>query len=266
MNNTHNLCDKQSTHSKYGQYPLYFQLTFTVFVILSFAWSTLMFLLWPGMQAFGIGAAMTGEVLLALFPIVCWIMWGIMLAAAEKGIRISPIVLRISNRWLYAFFPAVLGLGKLCGVDKDRISQSLIALINHLVELNLYKVPAEKVLLLTPHCLQQSDCVHKVTTDVHNCKRCGRCQVGELLDIADTYGCHFVVVTGGTLARMMIKKIRPKAIVAIACERDLVSGMNDVFPIPVVGVLNERPCGPCCNTRVDTKRIQAVVERLINGY
>lgn len=73
MSNTHNLCDKQSTHSKYGQYPLYFQLTFTVFVILSFAWSTLMFLLWPGMQAFGIGAAMTGEVLLALFPIVCWV-------------------------------------------------------------------------------------------------------------------------------------------------------------------------------------------------
>ena len=86
-----------------------------------------------------------------------------------------------------------------------------------------------------------------------------------LLDIADTYGCKFVVVTGGTLARLMIKNIRPKAIVAIACERDLVSGMNDVFPIPVVGVLNERPCGPCCNTRVDTDRIKEVVEKLING-
>ena len=153
----------------------------------------------------------------------------------------------------------------MCGIPKDRISQALIDLINHLVELNLYKVPPERLLLLTPHCLQNSDCVHKVTTDVHNCKRCGRCQVGTLLDIADKYGCHFVVVTGGTLARMMIKKIRPKAIVAIACERDLVSGMNDVFPIPVVGVLNERPCGPCCNTRVDTARIESVVERLING-
>lgn len=133
------------------------------------------------------------------------------------------------------------------------------------MELNLYKVPAERVLLLTPHCLQQSDCVHKVTTDVHNCKRCGRCQVGTLLEIADTYGCKFVVVTGGTLARLMIKNIRPKAIVAIACERDLVSGMNDVFPIPVIGVLNERPCGPCCNTRVNTDRIKEVVEKLING-
>ena len=129
----------------------------------------------------------------------------------------------------------------------------------------VYRVEPDRLLLLTPHCIQLSSCVHKVTTDVHNCKRCGGCQVGTLLDIADTYGCHFVVVTGGTLARLKIKEIRPQAIVAIACERDLVSGMADVFPIPVIGVLNERPCGPCCNTRVNTEDIRLVIERLLYG-
>ena len=72
-----------------------------------------------------------------------------------------------------------------------------------------------------------------------------------------------IVVTGGTLARMKVKEARPKAIVAIACERDLASGMADVFPIPVIGVLNERPNGPCCNTTVDSERVRAVVEQLI---
>lgn len=254
-----------NTHSLLGRYPLYFQLTLAVFVLLTFLWSVFQVLLWPGLHRFGIGLAVTAEVVLALLPIFCWVMWGTLLTAATGRIRVHPIWLRVSNRAVYAFFPIVVGLGVMCGIPKDRISQALIDLINHLVELNLYKVPPERLLLLTPHCLQNSDCVHKVTTDVHNCKRCCRCQVGTLLDIADKYGCHFVVVTGGTLARMMIKKIRPKAIVAIACERDLVSGMNDVFPIPVVGVLNERPCGPCCNTRVDTARIESVVERLING-
>ena len=104
-----------------------------------------------------------------------------------------------------------------------------------------------------------------MTTDVYNCKQCGRCQVGSLLEIANQYGCHFLVVTGGTLARLKIKELRPRAIVAIACERDLVSGMADVFPIPVIGVLNERPCGPCCNTRVNTEDIRLVVERLLYG-
>ena len=67
------------------------------------------------------------------------------------------------------------------------------------------------------------------------------------------------VATGGTLARQMVKQIRPKAIVAVACERDLTSGIQDVFPLPVVGVLNERPFGPCFNTRVDIKRVEAAV-------
>lgn len=256
---------EQNEHPVLGRYPLYFKLTFAVFAAITLIWATLAYLLWPGLHRLGLPIAYGVEVLLGIFPLLCWIMWGSMLLASTNHWRIHPIWLRISNRWLYAFFPLVILAGKTVGASKDKVSQSLIDLINHLVELNLYKVPADRLLLLTPHCLQKSDCVHKVTTDVHNCKRCGRCQVGTLLDIADTYGCKFVVVTGGTLARLMIKNIRPKAIVAIACERDLVSGMNDVFPIPVVGVLNERPCGPCCNTRVDTDRIKEVMEKLING-
>ena len=139
----------------------------------------------------------------------------------------------------------------------------MIDLINHLVMLDMYTVDPERILLLTPHCLQESSCVHKVTHDVYNCKQCGRCQVGSLLQVAKDYGCQFIVVTGGTLARMKVKEARPKAIVAIACERDLASGMADVFPIPVIGVLNERPNGPCCNTTVDPERVRAVVEQLI---
>ena len=87
--------------------------------------------------------------------------------------------------------------------------------------------------------------------------------MGDLLQIARDYGCQFIVVTGGTLARLKVKEARPKAIVAIACERDLASGMADVFPIPVIGVLNERPNGPCCNTKVDSERVRTVIEHLI---
>ena len=131
------------------------------------------------------------------------------------------------------------------------------------MKLNIYKVSPERLLILTPHCIQKSTCVHKVTSDVTNCKQCGQCQVGELLSLARKYGCQFIIVTGGTLARLMVKKAKPNAIIAIACERDLVSGMQDVFPIPVLGVLNERPYGPCCNTRVNMETIEHMVEQLV---
>ena len=75
-----------------------------------------------------------------------------------------------------------------------------------------------------------------------------------------TGGVDLSVATGGTLARRIIKEKRPKAIIAVACERDLTSGIVDSYPLPVIGILNQRPFGPCINTRVDMKDVQEALE------
>ena len=245
-------------------YRLYLTMTSVALLLISMVWGWVVWMMHPSLSQWGPVIGPIGESVLLVPILIGWTMWIYMVLVTMYPIQ-HPILLRLSNRGLYLLFPLVTVLARCFGYTKDEVSQSLIALINHLVSTQVYRVEPERLLLLTPHCIQLSSCVHKVTTDVHNCKRCGGCQVGTLLDIADTYGCHFVVVTGGTLARLKIKEIRPQAIVAIACERDLVSGMADVFPIPVIGVLNERPCGPCCNTRVNTEDIRLVIERLLYG-
>jgi hypothetical protein len=71
------------------------------------------------------------------------------------------------------------------------------------------------------------------------------------------------VATGGTLARRIIVDNRPKAIVAVACEHDLTSGIQDAYPIPVIGILNDRPNGPCINTKVDIQKVgEAILDFL----
>ena len=236
---------------QYETYPLYLILSTITCALLTAILGFLMYVLEPGLlQLHPIAPVMSSIVLSILIGII-WLLC------------LSLIVLRLANQFIYGLFPLTLAIGKVRGVTKDQLRQSMIDLINHLVMLDMYTVDPERILLLTPHCLQESSCVHKVTHDVYNCKQCGRCQVGSLLQVAKDYGCQFIVVTGGTLARMKVKEARPKAIVAIACERDLASGMADVFPIPVIGVLNERPNGPCCNTTVDSERVRAVVEQLI---
>jgi hypothetical protein len=57
-----------------------------------------------------------------------------------------------------------------------------------------------------------------------------------------------------------VKKYAPRTVVAVACERDLSSGVLDSFPMPVLGVLNERPEGPCYNTRVDLRALQEALD------
>lgn len=160
-------------------------------------------------------------------------------------------------------FPIAVFIGKLLDINKEIIERSFIEVSNHLVKQNNIKIAPERLLILTPHCIQLDVCPHKITRDINNCKQCGRCPVGDLLALTRKYGVHLAVATGGTLARQVVKRIRPKAILAIACERDLTSGIQDVFPIPVIGVLNERPQGPCCNTIVDINKVELAIKNFL---
>lgn len=160
-------------------------------------------------------------------------------------------------------FPMAVRIGRLFEFDKERVERSFIEVSNHLVKQKNIKVPSGRLLILTPHCIQDESCPYKITRDVHNCRRCGKCQVSELLALSEKYSVHLAVVTGGTLARRVVKNLKPQAILAIACERDLTSGIQDVFPLPVIGILNERPFGPCCNTKVNMYQVEASVKNFI---
>ena len=63
----------------------------------------------------------------------------------------------------------------------------------------------------------------------------------------------------------MVADYKPKAIVAIACERDLTEGILDTSPISVLGILNIRPEGPCKNTRVDLNKVLNAIDFFLNG-
>ena len=126
------------------------------------------------------------------------------------------------------------------------------------------KLVPNQILLLAPHCIQRTDCPHKITVDIENCRRCGGCPVTSLLELRSRYGIKVGMATGGTLARKYVREYRPRAIVAIACERDLTSGIQDANPIPVLGVTNQRPHGPCQNTCFDVPRVEEAIQHFLH--
>lgn len=123
-------------------------------------------------------------------------------------------------------------------------------------------VSPERILLLLPHCLQNHECTHRITYDPYNCKKCGRCPVGDLVSLAERTGIRIAVATGGTLARRHVMETNPRAVIAVACPRDLGQGMLDAWPVPVYGIENTRPCGDCLDTRVDLREVEKVLEDL----
>ena len=156
-------------------------------------------------------------------------------------------------------FPLMILIGRLVGVSKERVQQSFIELNNHLVRSNNHRIRPDKLLILLPHCIQDFDCPIKITGDIKNCKGCGKCKIKDFVEISDQYQVKIAVATGGTLARRIIVKNRPEAIVAVACELDMTSGIQDSYPIPVIGILNERPNGPCINTKVDIEKVRNAI-------
>lgn len=196
-----------------------------------------------------------------LFTIAIIIIWNILtiFKIIRKG-KISKIETTMISFILKVIYPLLIAVSKLFKIDVNVVRRVFTEINNFLITTKNIKVGRNKLLILLPHCLQNSECEYKITTDISNCRLCGKCDIKEILELCKKYNIKAVVATGGTLAREWIMKVKPKAIIAVACERDLCSGINDVKVLPVYGILNERPNGPCFNTKVDIKKIEYAIK------
>ncbi len=164
-------------------------------------------------------------------------------------------------------FPLMDLLGRAVGVSREKIRLSFVKVNNEIVlgkcARKGQKISADKVLLLLPHCIQNASCPHRLTLNPDLCKRCGICTMGTILDLRDRWGFSVVIATGGTIARKIVVERKPKLILAVACERDLTSGIQDTYPLPVYGIINTRPFGPCFNTGVDVQLFEQALELFV---
>ncbi len=230
-------------------------------VFTSFALSLTLFLLWivPVVGMKNIHPAL---------PLVFSIVLGLILILMFIGGILLVLTLLMGRDILFShklrgvvrgLFPFMILVGKMIGIPRERVQQSFIEVNNNLVRSNSHGGRPKKLLILLPHCIQDFDCQIKITGNIRNCKGCGKCEIKDLIELSDQHNIKIAVATGGTLARRIIVENRPDAIVAVACELDLTSGILDSYPLPVIGILNERPHGPCINTKVDIEKVKQAI-------
>ena len=135
-------------------------------------------------------------------------------------------------------------VGRLFGVERDWTGHATVVVYDRLAESRKRKVAPEELLILIPRCLS-------------------RAALDGVLDIARRYDVSAYVATRGQLARRAIRERRPKAVVAVACERDMVSGLHDVAGrVPVLGLTMSLPKGPCKDAELDLGKM----EEFVRGY
>ncbi len=122
------------------------------------------------------------------------------------------------------------------------------------------KIDAQDMIILLPRCLQNSDCTQNIVKDSSNCKQCGRCHICDIVSLGKTYGLRVLIATGGHMARDYVRQYKPRLIIAVACENELLDGMFKVFPKSVYAVANSRPNGPCKDTCVDKNKVEDAIQ------
>ena len=239
-------------------------LSISSLVVLSVLTVSLWYLVSPRISQLSPVLALGLKICLALFLLV--ITGGLLLiilsSITEKDFLFPHNEKQITLKML---FPINLFLGHLLGISKDKVRESFIQVNNSLVKATRKRIRNDRILILLSQCLQNYDCPNRVTVDYKNCRKCGKCILGQIIELGEKKGSFISIATGGTLARKVIVDTKPTAIVAVACERDLTSGIQDVYPIPVYGVLNQRPHGPCVNTQVDLEKLEKALEFILDG-
>lgn len=165
--------------------------------------------------------------------------------------------------FLLVLYPACERIGRFFGFSRDTVISSFITFNNRLVLGSPVVVPETGLLVLLPRCLQSAQCDQHLIDDVRNCRRCGKCDISNLAGLMERYRFSMAVVTGGRLAKRLVQMFNPSAVIAVACERELLAGLRNVAHIPVVGIINKRPEGPCRNTRIDLGEFEEALKSLI---
>jgi uncharacterized protein len=222
---------------------------------LFFAWSAITLIIGLGLLALGLFllAPRLGDIHQAAPTLLwtgllvagslLWAWWGVLLISYELGRPLLPE--RLAERGPF------LRLMRLTSRVADRfgrrdwVENAAVKVYNSLAVMRGRKVGQGELLLLIPRCLS------KVTLD-------------GVLGIAGKYGVPVFVATRGQLARRVIRERRPRAVVAVACERDMVSGLHDVAgKIPVLGLTMTLPSGPCKDASLNLTKLEEWVRAYV---
>jgi hypothetical protein len=135
--------------------------------------------------------------------------------------------------------------------DVDLVNFTKIEAINVLNKTKYALIPMEDKILLIPHCLRDAErCIAPIDEDGYHCQKCGACVIADITLSAEAKGLKWYMVGGGSHAIRIVKNVRPRAVLGIACYNDARMAFEKLseYCIPAQGVLLSKD--GCVNTEV----------------
>ncbi len=180
---------------------------------------------------------------IALVASLFWLWWGAIVISYALRRPILPE--RLAERGPFLHLMRLTSRVAERFGRRDWVENAAVKVYNALVLERNRKVGKGELLLLIPRCLS-------------------RATLDGVLQVAGKYDVPVFVATRGQLARRVIRERRPRAVVAVACERDMVSGLHDVAgKVPVLGLTMTLPSGPCKDALLDLGQLEEWVKAYV---
>jgi uncharacterized protein len=174
---------------------------------------------------------------------VVWAWW--MLIVASFLVRRPLLPERLAERGPFLWLMRWTSLVAERFGRRDWVENAAVKVYDFFAAARNRKVGKGELLLLIPRCLSKA-------------------ALDGVLAVAGKYEVAVFVATRGQLARRVIRERRPRAVVAVACERDMVSGLHDVAgKVPVLGLTMSLPAGPCKDAGLDLVQLEQWVRSYV---
>lgn len=146
------------------------------------------------------------------------------------------------------------------GVKPENIDKLYVELKNAMYRDLFRRIPPEQKLVFLPQCLRNArTCTAVLGPTGWACSKCSghsTCKVYRIKQKAESLGYRVFVVPGGSLVFKLINELKPKAVLGVACMKELIMAVEEIR-IPSQGVLLSRD--GCVNTDVSVKEVANVL-------
>lgn len=166
-----------------------------------------------------------------------------------------------------SFYMQLKRLANFFGLNEKIVDLIGIEVRNSLNERDFAKVSPEDRILVMPQCVRHPKCPARLDSSTGiDCRSCGLCMVNDLKSEAERLGYRFYLVPGGSFVKRIVKAIRPKAAIGVACHRDLNMGMHEISRAECVVMGVPLLKDGCVSTEVDVKEVYRKVRLGIENF
>ncbi|UCD07482.1 MAG: DUF116 domain-containing protein [Candidatus Aenigmatarchaeota archaeon] len=145
------------------------------------------------------------------------------------------------------------------GVKPENIDRLYMELKNDFYRDAFMKTSPKYKIVFLPQCLRNSNCKTKLTKFGYVCNGCGNhnaCKAYRIKSKAESLGYRVFITPGGSMVLKIIKKLKPRAILGVACMKEIVMAMEN---LNIPGHAVELTRDGCVNTDVKISEILRIL-------